>query len=171
MFSVQADNKILSDGEYWPYPWGTECPFPWSSISDDVWNFKLNKKDVFMSFYVRELANGDMNLTVFGFDADDKLVLFGDNQFIYDQNVILLFLKDLTRTSEDKQYIVIIRMYDNRLKVERSSPKKLGPGVYSQQYCTETQNREMAVTVTGETNCSSDCGKRKIKHQIAIKIK
>jgi len=171
VFSFQRAHSFTNilDGDFWPYPWGVECPFPWDTISNNMWSFMLNDKKTYLTFYSTELENGKMNLLAVASNKKSQLVAFSNHQYNSYQNILVLRLKDLTEPT-DKYFTVLIRIYDDRLRLNSSSAlygtdKQIG-------YCQDEQRTELAITVATGESCSysSSCSKKAYDHQIAERV-
>jgi len=65
-------------GDVWPWPWGTECPFPWENI-EGAWQVK---DSVYLTYFVFKVIyedekDGSRHYEIFRYNRDRELIAFG----------------------------------------------------------------------------------------------
>jgi len=124
MSVIPAHGKGASADDLLPWPWGSECPFPWTRIEGD-WiarsedggeRFSLNVK--------RELDNGARVLEVRRYDALDNLIARGEGVSAKSQRVVRAAMVGVGAYSGES-YWALIRTYSETQKRTCSKNKQV----------------------------------------------
>ncbi|NQY99380.1 MAG: hypothetical protein HRT45_01765 [Bdellovibrionales bacterium] len=112
---AQATSVLGEGGDTLPWPWGSECPFPWNSI-EGMWEEKEPKTEGFLETYfqfeiIEVWQSGTHVFRVQQYDGEGNLVAEGKGVSPRGQRIVRAMLLPTDSTGEAKSYFVIVRAY------------------------------------------------------------
>lgn len=113
--AVGSDLLGGDDGNTLPWPWGSECPFPWSNI-EGMWEQKEPKSEQFGSNYfefeiIDEWESGVHVFRVSQYDAVGDLVATGKGVSPKGRRIVRSVLLPVDGSDANDAYTVIVRAY------------------------------------------------------------
>lgn len=102
-------------GDTLPWPWGTECPFPWNSI-EGMWEEKEPKSGAFYETYfefeiIEVWQSGTHVFRVNQYDGTGSMIATGKGVSPSGQRIVRAMLLPTTQSERNKSYFVIVRAY------------------------------------------------------------
>jgi hypothetical protein len=108
-------------GDVFPWPWGSECPFPWREI-EGTWMVKGEDNSFFngnsLTFDVKKEDDGVKVLEIAQFDREANLRARGNGFSEKDKRVVKGIM---TSEQTGKNYTVMVRSYSKKSKSCRST--------------------------------------------------
>lgn len=115
--SVPAQSETYKpfsdDGQVLPWPWGTECPFPWHNI-EGMWTESEPRTEFLPVTYfefeiIDEWASGTRIFRVTHFDEEGNVLAVGRGTASKGYKIVRAVL--LPRDKSEESYSVIVRAY------------------------------------------------------------
>lgn len=101
----------VSRDDLMPWPWGSECPFPWSNI-EGVWVSIGNENPTRFTFEVKGLWDSSTRLLeIRRYNSDDELVGIGEGTSQRREKIVRAAMIGIG-LSEGESYWAIIRTYN-----------------------------------------------------------
>jgi hypothetical protein len=114
--SIANASSILGEGgDTLPWPWGSECPFPWNSI-EGMWEEKEPKTEGFLETYfefeiIEVWESGTHVFRVNQFDGEGNIVATGKGVSPSGQRIVRAMLLPTADSEDRKSYFVVVRAY------------------------------------------------------------
>lgn len=121
-FSSGADQYQTTD--WLPWPWGSECPFPWSKIDGDWVTRDSLTPERFTFTYKGELKNGSRILDVRRYDFNDELVAVGEGISPRGERIVRAAMIG-AGSEKGKSYWALVRTYRELQKKSCSHTKQV----------------------------------------------
>lgn len=112
--SAAAKDICTSNGDALPWPWGTECPFPWSMIEGEWSTLDIESADRF-SFKVLSVdRRGGRTFEIKRYNADNELIAQGKGVASKRKKIIRAFLSSV-QEEKKKNYWALVRAYSEEV--------------------------------------------------------
>ncbi|MCB0420283.1 MAG: hypothetical protein KDD61_04770 [Bdellovibrionales bacterium] len=99
------------DDDIWPWPWGSECPFPWNDI-EGLWRIKNKQNAGYFRFELTKTDHSEGFLVrIDHIDMDGNVTASGSGFASYSQKIVRAALHS-TVAEGKKSYWVIVRAYE-----------------------------------------------------------
>lgn len=130
LLAGSRDSDVKGD-DLFPWPWGTECPFPWAEISGS-YILKSQTPSAYAGHYLifevnHEARDGLKFLNISQYDKFGRLFASGRGYSQKDQRIVKGILKS---KASGREYVAMVRSYVKEKKLS----------------CTQGQNLVTAVT-------------------------
>ncbi len=117
--ALHADLKPL---DLLPWPWGSECPFPWTTIEGE---WVVRSKDASQERFLFEVTqtwdNGTKVLEVSRFDQTGSLIGVGKATAPRGERVIRAVMTGVGPNNKGIPYWILVRTYVERLEKRKKS--------------------------------------------------
>lgn len=108
--SVAAKEVCPSNGDALPWPWGTECPFPWAMIEGE-WNASAFESADRFTFRVLSVdRRGGRTFEIKRYNAENELIAQGKGVASKRKKIIRAFLSSV-QEEKKKNYWALVRAY------------------------------------------------------------
>lgn len=135
-------------GDVLPWPWGSECPFPWSKIDGD-WSTRGTIHEQFSFVYKGETKNGSRILDVSRFDEDGRLIGEGEGVSPKGERIVRAAMVGVG-PSKGKSYWALVRTYRENQAGSKSCTKNKLVTVITLRPVGSTQTEDVHIIIDKE---------------------
>lgn len=121
---IPATAKPSSADDLLPWPWGSECPFPWTRIEGEWVGRSQDYTERFALTVTRELENGSKVLEVKRYDSYDNLIARGEGIAPRSQRIVRAGMVGVGEYSGES-YWALIRTYSETQRRTCSKSKQV----------------------------------------------
>jgi len=106
-----AAKDVCTEGDALPWPWGTECPFPWENIEGN-WQVSNDETGDTFSFQILKVDKvGRRTFEIKRYDVDNVLIAQGKGVATKRRKILRAFLSSIHEPKK-KNYWALIRAYN-----------------------------------------------------------
>ena len=111
--SAAAKDICTSNGDALPWPWGTECPFPWSMIEGEWSALDVESADAFVFRVLSVDRRGNRTFEIKRYNAENELIAQGKGVASKRKKIIRAFLSSV-QEEKKKNYWALVRAYSEQ---------------------------------------------------------